>query len=176
MFSVYITQLQPQGEEGANVLLSLMKIMKWQKLFDFQGELFSRSYREREEAARQKVVSESRTDKQEPVTIRKIAITVPNATHKESEKQAKPEKKKEEEEEGMEEEEEEEEVEVEVSVAMRPHIPHVPETQIESTKKEQKEEAMEAQEEHKAQASGEHFTYHYNNLLGDLKHKILIRS
>lgn len=128
------------------------KVEKQKPRKKHKGELFSRSYREREEAARQKVTSESCTDKQEAVTIRKIAITVPNATHKESEKQAKPEKKKEEEEEEME-EEEEEEVEVEVSVAMRPHVPHVPETQLEVTKKEQKEEAMEAQEEHKAQAS-----------------------
>ena len=119
--------------------------------------MFSRSYRQKEEAARQKSSSESRPETQQAVTIRKIAITVPNATHKESEKQVKQEKKKEEEE--M--DEDDDEVEVQVSVAMRPHVP---ETQMEVTKKEPKEEAMETHEEEKTHISGKYFMIHDRNL------------
>lgn len=104
----------------------------------FQGELFSRSYREREEASRQKVPSEPHVTTQEPVTIRKIAITVPNATHKESEKQVKQEKEQVKEEE-------------EVSVAIREEILEEP---METAKKEPDEELLEVEEQSKAQVSG----------------------
>ncbi|XP_050726916.1 zinc finger CCCH domain-containing protein 14-like isoform X2 [Eriocheir sinensis] len=105
-----------------------------------KGELFSRSYREREDASREKVTSEPHSNVQEPVRIRKIAITVPNATHKESEKQVKPKKEK---------VKDEEEVEVEVSVAMRQDLPEEP---METAKKEPEEEALEMEED-KAQVS-----------------------
>ncbi|KAK4298498.1 hypothetical protein Pmani_029164 [Petrolisthes manimaculis] len=71
-----------------------------------QGELFTRSYREREEARHKEVrVKEEGPEVRmrgegEEVRIRKIAITVPNAARKESERQLKEEEMKEEEEEG----------------------------------------------------------------------------
>lgn len=108
----------------------------------FQGELFSRSYREREEASRQKGASEPQVTEEEPVTIRKIAITVPNATHKESEKQIKQEKEK---------VKKEEEDEVEVSVAVRQEIPEEP---METAKQEPEEELSEVEDQGKAEVSG----------------------
>ncbi|XP_042208711.1 zinc finger CCCH domain-containing protein 14-like isoform X2 [Homarus americanus] len=59
-----------------------------------KGKLYTRSYREREQA-RQKDIppQEEAPPTEDEVRIRKIAITVPNATRKESEKQLKEEKK-----------------------------------------------------------------------------------
>ncbi|XP_045616739.1 zinc finger CCCH domain-containing protein 14 isoform X2 [Procambarus clarkii] len=59
-----------------------------------KGELFTRGYRERErEQARHKdLPSQEEGPREDEIRIRKIAITVPNATRKESEKQLEEEK------------------------------------------------------------------------------------
>ncbi|XP_071526005.1 uncharacterized protein Nab2 isoform X1 [Panulirus ornatus] len=61
-----------------------------------KSELFTRSYREREQTRQKELPSQEEVSSQEEVRIRKIAITVPNATRKESEKQLQEEKMEEE--------------------------------------------------------------------------------
>ena len=57
-----------------------MCVINWQLNYLSQGEIYTRSYREREQATQQKAASGH------DIKLRKIAITVPNATRKESEK------------------------------------------------------------------------------------------
>lgn len=57
-----------------------------------KAELFTRGYREREQARHKTLPSQEEVSPEEEIRIRKIAITVPNATRKESEKQLKEEK------------------------------------------------------------------------------------